>query len=62
MSFADESGNVSTANNEEELADLLENSDEGITIVYPINVVLEDGSTQAINSDEEFEALFESCI
>ncbi len=56
-------------NNDEELIiaidswyDANPNSDEDPTLIYPVNILLEeDGSTLAVNNDDQLEDLFEYC-
>jgi len=61
MSFIVSSGEVVDVNNEDELYSFLENQNDDYIIAYPINVELENGASQTINNDLEFETLFQSC-
>ena len=73
ISIMDPAENVYSANNDEELEDILdaiedanessgEDYEEDYKVVYPISVTLvTDGSTVTLNNDDETEALLESC-
>lgn len=63
MSFVSGSGTVTTVSDEDALFEFLDNltPNDFISISYPINVELEDGVQQTINSDEEFDTLLDTC-
>ena len=63
FSFVSENGIVDTVNNYDELFDYVSqlSDDDTCMISYPITVQFEDGTQQTANSDEELEALYDSC-
>ena len=63
FSFVSENGIVDTVNNFDELFDYLSQLSDNDTcmISYPMTVQFEDGTQQTANSDEELEALYDSC-
>ncbi len=61
MSFVNETGEVTTVNNENELNAFMINQTTPYIITYPINVKLDNGAEQIINNDDEFITLLDSC-
>tara|TARA_B100000768_G_scaffold180463_1_gene200497 strand:- start:44875 stop:45501 length:627 start_codon:yes stop_codon:yes gene_type:complete len=63
FSFVSENGIVDTVNNFDELFDYVSQLSDNDTcmISYPMTVQFEDGTQQTANSDEELEALYDSC-
>jgi hypothetical protein len=63
LSMISDSGVVEVINGYEELFDFLNglNEDDVFMISYPLTVEFEDGTQQTVNSDDEFEALYDSC-
>ncbi len=62
-SLVDQSGALVTLNDYDELMSFLDqlSEDDTFVIQYPITVEFEDGTQQSVGSDEELEALYESC-
>lgn len=63
FSFVSENGIVDTVNDYDELFDYVSQLSDNDTcmISYPMTVQFEDGTQQTANSDEELEALYDSC-
>jgi len=64
ISLSDGNGNIVTVNDESEWETVFENGGEYdyFEIVFPLNVILTDGTAQTIEDEEGIEALYEDCF
>lgn len=58
LQIQDDNGDVTTLNNEQELA----NTEWAVGFVFPISVTLEDSTVLTVNDDQEFDALYNDCF